>query len=424
MALQYSVIVVFTGEEVRCGRQPLHVALIEKVRSFKIAARCLVTRGIAGGYENGETATGAIEVLSYNMPLRIEIVLPSADLPRVLSAVEEMVVDGIVAVEALEVHSHRTTKRLIPRQIRVWDECTAPVRTVGLATPVTDIIRLLLSAGFHGVPVVDAEERPVGIVTQGDLIRRAGMPVRLGLLAEFEGAEVGRLLAALPPKTAADVMSQPVVTVAADQTLAGAVDLMLRHNLKRLPVTGEGGRLVGILARADVFHAISRETPDWRALQGGAVAVASARCVRDIMRRDTHEVAPDTPIDTILRVIDENDIQRVAVVDARRRLLGLISDRSLLAAFAGHRAGVWDYLVGRLSSSEFGQRHKELSDYARARTARDVMKTDLVTVREETPVEEAVRLMIEHEIKRLPVVDADGTFKGMVSRDALLRAGA
>ena len=104
------------------------------------------------------------------VPLRIEIVLPSAELPRVLPAVEAMVTDGIVAVEALEVHSHRTTKRLIPRHLRVCDACTAPARTVTPATPVADVIRLLLTAGFNGVPVVDAEERVVGLVTIHDVL--------------------------------------------------------------------------------------------------------------------------------------------------------------------------------------------------------------------------------------------------------------
>ena len=47
------------------------------VHDLKIAARCLVTKGIEGAYENGEIATGQIEVLSYNMPVRITIVAPA-----------------------------------------------------------------------------------------------------------------------------------------------------------------------------------------------------------------------------------------------------------------------------------------------------------------------------------------------------------
>jgi CBS domain-containing protein len=51
------------------------------------------------------------------------------------------------------------------------------------------------------------------------------------------------------------------------------------------------------------------------------------------------------------------------------------------------------------------------------------MRTGLITVTEETRIEDAIRLMTQHGIKRLPVVDESGVFRGMVSRDSLLRAG-
>jgi CBS domain-containing protein len=51
------------------------------------------------------------------------------------------------------------------------------------------------------------------------------------------------------------------------------------------------------------------------------------------------------------------------------------------------------------------------------------MKTDLVTIREDAHIDDAIRLMTQRQIKRLPVVDAEGRFRGMISRDQLLRAG-
>ena len=124
-----------------------------------------------------------------------------------------------------------------------------------------------------------------------------------------------------------------------------------------------------------------------------------------------------------MRVIDSNDIQRVAVVDASGKLLGLISDHDLLRLFSGHKVGVWDRIASKLTFTDMGKRHKDVVDQARKKTAGEIMKTDLVTIREEAHIDEAVRLMTAKEIKRLPVVDADGKFKGMVSRDSLLRAG-
>ena len=72
--LQYKKIEIFTSEEARWEGRPLYAAIVQFVHDLKIAARCLVTRGIEGSYESGEIATGRLEVLSYNMPVRITIV--------------------------------------------------------------------------------------------------------------------------------------------------------------------------------------------------------------------------------------------------------------------------------------------------------------------------------------------------------------
>jgi CBS domain-containing protein len=92
-------------------------------------------------------------------------------------------------------------------------------------------------------------------------------------------------------------------------------------------------------------------------------------------------------------------------------------------AFSEHHQGIWDYFANKLPFTERGRRHKELQKHLQARTAGEVMKTEIMTVREDAPIQEAIRLMLEKSIKRLPVLDARGKFKGMVSRDALLRVG-
>jgi CBS domain-containing protein len=110
-------------------------------------------------------------------------------------------------------------------------------------------------------------------------------------------------------------------------------------------------------------------------------------------------------------------------VDKEGYFLGLISDKDLLVAFSERHPGIWDYFVSKIPFTERSRRNKELREHLRAKTAAKVMNTDIVTVREDTSIDEAIRLMIERAIKRLPVVDTEGKFKGMISRDSLLRAG-
>lgn len=420
---QYKKIEIFTSEEARWQGQPLYDAVVQFVHDLKIAARCLVTRGIGGSYESGEIATGRIEVLSYNMPVRITIIAPAVESERILSKAAEMVTDGIVAVQDLSVISHKTRGLLIPRDTRVRDLMTPAPQRVNLDTSLAEVARLLLSSTFTGLPVVDQENRPVGVISQGDLIYKAGMPMRLGLLAESDREKVSAMLSALEPRQAKEVMTQPAVTIEQDKLVTEAVNLMLTKQVKRLPVVDAAGSLVGILSRVDVFRSIMRESPDWQAFQEQSIAVEDLRFVSDIMRRDTPTVFPDTPVEEVIRLIDSNDIQRVCVVDQAGHFLGLISDRDLLIAFSERHPGIWDYFVSKIPFTERGRRHKHLQRHLELKTAGEVMNKNIITVQEDAPINEAIRLMLDRAIKRLPVVDAQGKYQGMVSRDALLRAG-
>jgi len=421
--MNYSVIEIYTSEDIRWHGKPLPEAILAFVGGLKIAARVLVARGIAGCYENGEAATNKVEILSFKMPLKIEVVLPALELDRVLPSVQEMVGDGIVGVRCLTAVSHKTRRHLIPRRLRVRDVMTAAARSVSMTTPVSDVVRILLSADFNGVPVVDTLGKPIGIITQGDLISRGGMPIRLGLLGLLGRENLDAVLAAMTGKLAGGIMTRPIVTIDEDQQLTAAVDVMIAKDLKRLPVVSADGKLSGMLARLDVFRTITTESPDWNLMQAGNVTVGNLCLVKDVMRRDAHQVSADTTLDEVMRIIDSNDIQRVAVVDNDHKLLGLISDHDLLRLFSDHKAGIWDRIASKLTFTDMGKRHLAVVEQARKRTASEIMKTGLVTIREEAPIEEAIRLMTEKQIKRLPVTDQEGKLLGVVSRDSLLRAG-
>jgi len=178
--LQYRIIEIFTSEEARWQGSPLADAVVQYIHNRKAGMRCLVMRGMQGCYENGEIATERLVILSSNMPVRITIVAPSAEIDRVLPEIEKMVTDGIVTVHDLTVVTHKTQSSIFPRHIRVRDIMTVSPSTVTGATPLNDVVHLLLSSVFTGVPVVDGENRPVGVITQSNLIYKAGMTASWG----------------------------------------------------------------------------------------------------------------------------------------------------------------------------------------------------------------------------------------------------
>lgn len=212
MSIAYSSITILTSEEARWKGRPLHDSVVNLVRGRRIAARCRVTRAIAGCYESGQVATHSIVDLSTNLPLEIRIVLPAAEAETLLSELEEMVADGMILVEDVRVHSHRMAKRLLPRGVRVRDAMTSSPISVTFDTPVAEVVRLLLQAAFEAL-------------------------------------------------TAGQVMTPKPLTVSGDDTLEQAVDRMMARKLKRVPVTDESGRLVDMLSRVDVLRVVADESP-------------------------------------------------------------------------------------------------------------------------------------------------------------------
>jgi|DewCreStandDraft_4_1066084.scaffolds.fasta_scaffold37991_2 CBS domain-containing protein len=419
--MEYKAICIYTNEDARWQGKPLADAVINLLRERRLAARCLVTRAIAGCDENGETATQRVEVLSYNLPIRIEIILPAAEVEGLLTAVAEMVTEGVVGVSNLQVVSHKVRHRLIPRQMKVRDVMTpAPKRTSPEAT-LDQVLEILLKSDFTGLPVVDDNQRPVGIITDGDLLYRAGIPIRVRLLAEFANDDIQTVKLGVAHRLAKEVMTTPVVTVEQDQFLFEAVATMLKRDLRRLPVVDAKGALVGILSRIDIFKAINRQAPTTSRLQGNGVILSQLRQAGDAMRKDTPTVSPDTPLEEVIKLLGNSAIERVAVVDGQGGLLGLISDRAMLEAFSEHKQGIWDYLVRKMSSKEMGRHHSRLIRQYRVTTAGQVMETKFPSVRADTPLEEAVQIMTDQHLKRLPVLDEQGKFLGMLRREALLR---
>jgi CBS-domain-containing membrane protein len=418
----YKIIEIFTSEAIRWKGKPLSDAIVEHVKGKKIAARCMVTRAIEGCYENGDIASTRLEILSMNMPLRITIILPAAQAESILPQIEEMVSDGIVAVQHIQVLSHKTERQLIPKHIRVKDVMTVSPCKVSLKTPVDQVVELLLSSHFTGVPVVDEKNHPQGIISQGDLISRAKMPLRLNVLASANADRIKCVMQCLSQIPADKIMSSPAICIREDRWLAEAVDLMMKKTLKRLPVIDAVGALSGILSRQDIFHTVAREVPDWRAFHHQNVQVGNMRCVADIMRRDIHTVFPETPVMDIIHIIDANDVQRVAVIDAEGRFLGLISDKDLFSVFSKHSEGIWELFVRNLPLMEKRKKAETVPDIMN-KTAKDVMNTECITVLENASIDEAIGIIVSQGIKRLPVLDVEGKFKGLVSRESLMRTG-
>jgi len=152
--------------------------------------------------------------------------------------------------------------------MRADEIMTAPVVTISPDTPASRIAKLLLENHVSAVPVVDAAGAPIGIVSEGDLLRRdeSGRAARrawwLEMLAEGESLSK-EYLAQLRTKDqpAKEIMSAPVVTVTESTDVAELAHLFASYRIKRVPVLRDG-RIVGIVSRVDLLRSFDREEGD------------------------------------------------------------------------------------------------------------------------------------------------------------------
>jgi CBS-domain-containing membrane protein len=143
--------------------------------------------------------------------------------------------------------------------MNVADVMTHPVISVTPQTTIAEAAGLMMEHRISGLPVVDEAGAVVGVVTEGDLLRRieTGTERRHNRWLEFLIAP-GRLAedySRANARNVGEVMSAEVVAVAPRDSLAEVVRLMERHHIKRLPVI-ESGRLAGIVSRANLVRAL------------------------------------------------------------------------------------------------------------------------------------------------------------------------
>ena len=142
--------------------------------------------------------------------------------------------------------------------MRVKDAMTTKVVKISPYNNVRQAAKVMLDNHVSGIPVVDDDGRLVGIISEGDLIRRTELGGRrVASLTEMAIPAEERANAYVKRSSwkVGDVMTHDPVTIDEDALLKRVAQLMQEHGIKRIPVT-RAGELVGIVSRADLLQAI------------------------------------------------------------------------------------------------------------------------------------------------------------------------
>lgn len=200
--------------------------------------------------------------------------------------------------------------------MKAKDVMTHCVVSIAPEAPILDVIARMLSHQVSGMPVIDAQGRLVGMVTEGDFVRRAEI--------RTEARERRWIELLLGPassaddytrshgRTVQDVMSPDVITVREESPLADVVRLMEEHSVKRVPVV-DGERVVGIVSRADVMVALAESLHESKHAQASDESIRKS-IVKE-MKRQTW-----CPLHAIKVVVRNGVVDvRGAIFDERQR---------------------------------------------------------------------------------------------------------
>jgi CBS domain-containing protein len=143
--------------------------------------------------------------------------------------------------------------------MKIRDIMSTRVISIAPDASVLEAIRLMLQNHISGLPVIDSSGAVVGVITEGDFLRRGetGTERKRPRWLEFLLGP-GRLAdeyVKTHGRQVNDVMTREVITIADEAGLDEAVDIMERRRIKRLPVV-RGGQVIGIVSRANLLHAL------------------------------------------------------------------------------------------------------------------------------------------------------------------------
>lgn len=401
---------IYIGESDQWRGKSLYIALLETLKSNGMAG-ATVLRGIAGFGAHSVVHTSSILRLSLDQPLTINIIDTPEKINNILNVIAPMVGEGLIILEDVEVvkYAHRYLNPL-PSDKRVSEVMTRKVITLTDTMHVAEAWEIMLKNLLKALPVLDSQGGLVGMLTDQDLLDRAGLEQRLSVVERLDENLLQSELTSLQssPLKVADVMTSPAITVLESDSLGVATACMSEHRIKRLPVLNWSGKLVGVVSRVDILNQVVSEEAIKRAAQAPAGA---AQIVGDIMLSEVPAIHEDAKLEKLVARFLEAGTRRLIVIDDAGRPLGLISDADVITRVQpAVQRGVLQALLGKRTTP------KEKV------TARQLMSGGVLNVSPETSLTEAAWKMLSEKRKWMVVIDESGKAVGLVDRQVLLKA--
>jgi CBS-domain-containing membrane protein len=209
------------------------------------------------------------------------------------------------------------------------------------------------------------------------------------------------------------ILSAPAITLPVGMTIGDALRLLRTMAIKRLPIVDQNQRLVGMLTRSDILRNLLFANPSLLAGQTGNTEPPPVN-ILPIEPALTTQVG--TPLSLLLQKMRTALLRHAVVINAKGNPIGVISESDLLTRTTADQLTV----IQTILDGEEAIAHQVDDAALDALSAGDLMTTPVITVQTHDTTQTAMRLLIENQLKRLPVVDDTGHVVGLLDRRTLL----
>jgi CBS domain-containing protein len=264
--------------------------------------------------------------------------------------------------------------------VRNW--MTSPVVTVTTETNLSAARKIIDEKHIRALPVMKGEKL-LGIVTRRGLLR-----LDLSIL----GNESWNLGVDLADETVGDVMTANPLTIRPDSLIPKAARIMLENKITALPVL-ENDKLVGILTNSDLLRFILAEFADLK----------KEIVVRHYMTDEVVTIEKETTLLEAHRLMGTKRIRSLPVIE-NEQIVGLVTRTDLMSSDPSHLAS---------------KKNQEVSLQILTQPVEKVMTSQVLTISPEADLTKAARLMLEHKIHSLPVVDEEKKMVGIITESDL-----
>lgn len=261
--------------------------------------------------------------------------------------------------EGLETVKMRELVRSLIESYKLEDMMRTEYESAGPEDSVSDVVAKMKASDLHEIPVVEDSNKLMGVVSYGSLVKKKNVPTATKAKTVLEN----------PPRLTAEM---PITQVA---------ELMVSTGYRQIPVV-RGKKILGVISRKEIIQIVA----DMKNLRD--------ICAADIMTNEVETISPKDSTRQAVDIMRKLEVRTLPVVDEGGRLTGIVGIKDI--------ANYSWRLRNRETVGEFtGNRNPVEVE------VESLAVDNPVTIRRETPIGEAVRIMLDRNISTLPVVEED-----------------